>query len=59
MKYFVIITRWSEEKKAQVKEIAGTFEKVHHAIIFQGAYNQEFHANAEVVEAAKMINGRA
>ena len=59
MKYFVNITRWSEEKKAQVKEIAGTFEKVHHAIIFQKAYNKEFNASAEVVEAARMINGRA
>lgn len=59
MKYFVIITRWSEEKKAQVKEIAGCFEKVHHAIIFQKAYNKEFNVNAEIVEASKMINGRA
>lgn len=59
MKYFVIITRWNSEKATKVREIAGAFERFHHAAIFKKAYEEEFKAHAEIVEADKWLNGRA
>lgn len=55
MKYFVIITRWSDEKKAQVKEIAGTFDKYFNAFLFASAYREHYSAEANVVEASDVI----
>ena len=35
MKYFVIATRWDDERKAQVKYIAGQFDSFANANIFR------------------------
>lgn len=56
MKYFVVATRWSSEKKAQIKEIVGAFERFHMARIFQQAYNEEYITQAEIVEAFQLFN---
>lgn len=56
MKYFVIITRWSDEKKAQVREIAGSFDRYFNAALFRDAYNNHFHANAVIVEQSELLN---
>lgn len=55
MKYFVIITRWSDEKKAPVKEIAGTFDKFFNASLFAMAYREHFKSEANIVEASDVI----
>lgn len=39
MKYFVIATHWDDERKAQVKYIAGEFSSYMNAKIFKEAYN--------------------
>ena len=56
MKYFVVATRWSSEKQAQIKEIVGAFERFHMARIFQQAYNEEYSTQAEIVEAFQLFN---
>ena len=55
MKYFVIATKWSSEEHKQVREIVGAFEKAYLAVIFKDAYNKEFSATAEVVEAKTLL----
>ena len=57
MKDFVIATHWDDEKKAQVKYIAGQFDDYANASLFKRAYNECFHADAKVVESSKLING--
>lgn len=57
MKYYVIAIHWDEEKKAQVKYIAGTFPEYYLASMFCKAYNEKFSANAKVVEEFELING--
>ena len=56
MKYFVIATRWDDERKAQVKYIAGEFSNYANAKIFKEGYNAHYSANAMIVEEFAMIN---
>lgn len=55
-KYFVIATHWDEEKKAQVKYIAGEFNNFANANIFKNAYNEHYKADAVIVEDFAMLN---
>ena len=50
MKYFVIATHWDEEKKAQVKYIAGEFNNFANANIFKNAYNEQYPTDAVFVD---------
>ena len=45
MKYFVIATHWDDERKAQVKYIAGEFSSYMNANIFKEAYNAHYSAS--------------
>lgn len=56
MKYFVIDTRWDDERKAQVKYIAGEFSSYMNANIFKEAYNTYYRANAVIVDDFTMLN---
>jgi len=46
MKYFVIATHWDNDRKAQVKYIAGEFNNFANANIFKNAYNEHYSADA-------------
>ena len=50
MKYYVIAKKWDSEKEAQVEFIAGMFDDYSLANIFKRAYNNEYNAQAVVVE---------
>lgn len=52
-KYEVWVTVWSEEHKAQIKIVAGTFDKFVHAKIFADAHKKHFRSDAEIVEYVK------
>lgn len=54
--YFVIAIHWDEKKQAQAKYIAGQFPEYYLANIFKEAYNNQFSASAEVVEASELVN---
>ena len=56
MKYFVIATRWDDDRKAQVKYIAGEFGSYVNASIFKEAYNAHYSADAVIVEDFAMLN---
>ena len=56
MKYFVIATHWDEERKAQVKYIAGAFNDFPNANIFKNAYNEQYKADAVIVDDFTLIN---
>lgn len=56
MKYFVIVTRWSEEQHAQIKEIAGMFDRWHLAMMFKKAYDTTYSTNASIIESSALIN---
>lgn len=56
MKYFVIATKWDDERKAQVKYIAGEFDSYVNAELFKKAYNTHYSADAKVVEAFNLVN---
>lgn len=55
-KYYVVATKWSDEHKAQVKYIAGEFTEYVMAALFKNAYNDHYHANAEVVDEQYLLN---
>lgn len=55
-KYFVIATHWDDEKKTQVKYIAGEFNNYMNASLFKKAYNDYYHADAVIVDDFTMIN---
>ena len=55
-KYFVISTHWDEERKAQVKYIAGAFNDFPNANIFKNAYNEHYKADAVIVDDFTIIN---
>lgn len=50
MKYVVVAKRWDDKKKAQIKFIAGEFTEYINAKLFMKAYNEHYHANAEIKE---------
>lgn len=50
MRYQVIAKQWSEEKKAIVEYIAGSFNEYHLAAIFRDAYNDHYRADAKIVD---------
>lgn len=56
MKYFVIATHWDDNKKAQVKYIAGEFDVYMNAALFKTAYNEHYNADAKIVDDFSMIN---
>lgn len=56
MTYLVIAIRWSDEKQAQIKYIAGEFPEYYLASIFRDAYNQKFSANSYIVNVNDYIN---
>ena len=56
MKYFVIATHWDDERKAQVKYIAGEFSNYVNAKIFKESYNAHYSTNAVIVEDFAIIN---
>lgn len=56
MKYFVIATHWDDNRKAQVKYIAGEFNNFANANIFKNAYNEYYKADAIIVEDFAMLN---
>lgn len=49
-KFEVVVIRWSDEQKKQVKVVAGTFDSIVNAKLFADAYRQYFSATAEIVE---------
>ena len=53
---FVIATHWDEEKKAQVKYIAGEFNNFMNANIFKNAYNEHYSTDAVIVDDFTIIN---
>lgn len=57
MKYFVIATKWDDNRKAQVKYIAGQFDNYINASLFKKAYNNHYKANAMIIEDFALING--
>ena len=52
-KYEVWVMMWSEEHKAQIKIVAGTFDTAINAEIFAKAYKEYYRAEAEIVEYVK------
>ncbi len=52
-KYEVWVTVWSEEHKAQIKVVAGTFDRFMNAKLFADAYKEHYSANVEIVEYVK------
>lgn len=56
MKYFVITTHWYDNRKAQVKYIAGEFDNYMNAVLFKTAYNEHYKADAKIVDHFAMIN---
>ena len=48
MKYYVIATKWNDEKKKQVKFIAGEFTDYNMAYLFKEAYNDFYHTDAKI-----------
>ena len=56
MRYFVIASRWDEEKECIIKTIVGEFTEYIMASIFKEAYNEHFSADAKVVEESKLLN---
>lgn len=54
-KYAVVVTVWSDEKKAQVKKFAGMFESFIDAKLFADAYAARYCANPEIVELGTFI----
>ena len=56
MKYFVIATHWDDNRKAQVKYIAGQFDNFANASIFKNAYNEHYKADATIIEDFAMFN---
>lgn len=56
MKYFVIATHWDDNRKAQVKYIAGQFDNYMNASLFKKAYNDYYSADATIVEDFALIN---
>ena len=56
MKYFVIATRWDDERKAQVKYIAGQFYCFAKANFFKPAYKEHYTAFGLFVLDLKFIN---
>ena len=57
MKYFVIATHWDDNRKAQVRYIAGQFDNYMTASLFKNAYNDHYKADAMIVEDFSLING--
>lgn len=57
MKYFVIATKWDDNRKAQVKYIAGQFDDYVNASLFKRAYNDHYKADAKIIEDFALING--
>ena len=55
-KYFVIATHYDDNKKAQVKYIAGQFDSYTNAMIFETAYNKHFDTKAKIVEEQELVN---
>lgn len=57
MKYFVIATHWDDNRKAQVRYIAGQFDNYMNASLFKNANNDHYKADAMIVEDFSLING--
>ncbi len=55
-KFFVIATHWDDQEKAQVKYIAGEFNNYTNASIFKNAYNEQYKADAVIVDDFTIIN---
>ena len=56
MKYFVIGKQWDNNRKAQVKYIAGQFDNYINASLFRRAYNERYSTDAVIVEDFALIN---
>ena len=54
-KFMVVVTVWSDEKKAQVKKVAGMFERFSDAKLFADAYATHYSAHPEIVELGTFI----
>lgn len=52
-KYEVWVKIWSEEQKAQIKVVAGTFDRYMNAKLFADAYKEHYSSEAEIVEYVK------
>ena len=52
-KYEVWVTVWSEEHKAQIKVVAGTFDRLVNAKLFADAYKEYYSSNVEIIEYVK------
>lgn len=55
-KFFVIATHWDDQEKAQVKYIAGEFSTYMNASIFKKAYNDQYNADAVIIDDFNIIN---
>ena len=56
MKYFVIATKWDDKAKAQRKYIVGECSQFFNALLLRDAYNNHFHANAQIVTSDQLAN---
>lgn len=53
-KYEVCVTVWSEEQKARIKVVAGTFDRFMNAKLFADAYRNYYAvSNVEIIEYVK------
>ena len=55
-KYYVVATKWSEAHEAQIKYVAGEFTEYVMAAIFKDAYNEHYHANAQIIDEFFLLN---
>ncbi len=55
-KYLVIAVKWDNEVRAQVKYVAGEFSEYMCAVLFRDAYNENYVADAYIVESKELIN---
>lgn len=56
MKYFVVATKWDNNREAQIKYIAGEFDNYMNASLFKKAYNEHYSADAKIIEDFNLLN---
>ena len=56
-RYSHLFSHWDDNRKAQVKYIAGQFDNYMNASLFKKAYNDHYKTNAVIVEDFALING--
>lgn len=54
-KFMVVVTVWSDEKKAQVEQVAGMFATYINAKLFADSYAVHYCAQPKIVELGTFI----